>query len=107
MILNISLESVETLRTWSEGIFLAKQGIEDSTKELVKSCQSLSGKLGVHENTFIELVASVQSFQEKAQESLEVLPEMLYKTADKMEAYIYNQPYNEDDPGWQRIRKKR
>ena len=54
------------------------------------------------------LILHVQKAVVISSEAVEALPEMMLVTADKMEAYIYNLPYDENpssDSGWQKVRK--
>mgnify|MGYP006980650591 CR=1 FL=1 len=54
------------------------------------------------------MILHVQKAVVISSEAVEALPEMMLVTADKMEAYIYNLPYDENpssDSGWQKVRK--
>ncbi len=102
-------EGVEALRQWSDVFVLTIENIISDTEKLIQDLNRVDRVLGVHENLFKQMILHVQKAVVISLEAVEVLPEMMRVTADKMEAYIYNLPYDENpssDSGWQKVRKR-
>lgn len=54
--------------------------------------QSVADRVGPHEQDFENMLLLIKSAQENAAEAITVLPSMLQKTADKIDAYNAARP---------------
>jgi len=107
--LSLTIEGAAALREWADGIWLTADSIRQDTDELLSALEQNQDALGVHASDFRQLFLQIQKFQEASAEALEELPEMLHKTADKIETYIYHQVDDESDgnSGQQKVRVRK
>lgn len=92
MKLALNVKSAMALREFSETMPFAIQNIVDSTQKLIQIYQSVSEKLGVHDQNFYNMLMLIKSAQMDAADAIQVLPNMLIKTAEKIEIYVASQP---------------
>ena len=92
MKLALNTESAQALRTLAGQIPDAMSDILSDTEELLTAYRSLCGTLGVHEESFLELVESVARACETGQEAILRIPGLLIATAENIEAYVRSQP---------------
>lgn len=101
-------EGVEALHQWADAISYTIDDIVLDTENLMKNYNCIGNGLGVHDDMFKQMMIHIKKAVQVSLEAVESLPEKLHTTADKMEAYIYNIPYEEgsSDSAWQRVRKR-
>ena len=92
MKLSINSESSAALREFAEAMPLALENIRVSTEDLFGVYQSVADGVGPHEDAFKQMLVTVQKAQENASNSIQKLPEMLKKTADKIDRFIAQNP---------------
>lgn len=92
MKLALNSESAAALRELADGIPTAIANITDDTIRLIDTFQSVSDMLGVHRDDFYLMLLHVQKAQMLSVEALEILPSMMRKTADKIDAYVASRP---------------
>lgn len=92
MRLALNSESATALRDFSEAMPVAIQNIVECTERVVQVYQSVADTLGVHNQDFYNMLMLIKKAQEEAAEAIQVLPKMLTTTADKIDAYVANNP---------------
>ncbi len=92
MKLALNIKSAMALREFSESMPFAIQNIVDSTERLIQIYQSVAEQLGVHNQDFYNMLMLIKSAQKDAADAIEILPNMLIRTAEKIEIYVASQP---------------
>ena len=90
--LTLTPQGAEACRQFAKGMVSANQRITEATEQLKNSFRSLSGELGIHENTFQEIIQIVAKAQEDASDALTALPPQLERTAGKIDDYVAHHP---------------
>ncbi len=88
MKLSLNKESAETLREFSAIMPVTIINIAESTLKVCSVYQSLCENLGVHRQSFHDMLMYIKAAQEISTEALRELSIMLERTADKIEAYV-------------------
>lgn len=88
MKLALNSHSVNALRELADAIPMTIDNLTGETEKLIAAYQSVSDELGVHRNEFQLMLMHTQKALVNSREALEVLPQMMHRTADKIEAYI-------------------
>lgn len=92
MKLKLDTESAIALREFAEAMPLAIENITESTEKVVQVYQSVAEKVGPHNQDFYNMLILIKSAQETATEAIRELPPMLKNTADKIDAYVAENP---------------
>lgn len=90
--LSLNSKSSAALREFAEAMPLAVDNIVNATMKVLQIYQSVQDTLGVHRDSFYDLLVNIKNAQESAAEAIEVLPQMLISTADKIDAYVAHTP---------------
>ena len=90
--IRLDAEGAMALREFAEVMPLAIENISQSTETLFRVYQSVADRVGPHEHDFENMLLLIKSAQENAAEAITVLPSMLQKTADKIDAYNAARP---------------
>lgn len=88
MKLSLNSESAIALRELADSLPTAVQNIVESTLKVISVYQGVSDTLGEHRQSFYDLLLLIKNAQEKSTEAIEYLPQKLYATADKIDAYV-------------------
>lgn len=86
--LSLNSASALALREFAEAMPMAMQNIQDDTEHLFQVYQSVSDKVGVHGDDFLNLLDSIKAVQDNAAQAINALPHMLIETAVKIEQYV-------------------
>lgn len=106
--IKLTPEGVDTLRQWADAISYIMDDIVFDTEKVIKDYKKIENKLGIHSNLFEQMTLHIKKAMVLSIDAVEDLPKRLHITADKIEAYIYDIPYDEGDAGstWQRVKKR-
>ena len=88
MKLEATPEGAAALREFAETMPLAIENIRVSTEDLFGIYQSVAENVGPHEQDFRQMLATVKKAQEEASDSIQKLPQMLKKTAEKIDKFV-------------------
>ena len=106
--IKLTPEGVDELRQWAGAISYIMDNIVSDTEKVINDYKKIESKLGIHSNLFKQMALHIKKAMLLSIGAVEVLPIILHITADKMEKYIYNLPYDESDADstWQRVKKR-
>ena len=88
MKLSLNHDSAEALRELAASMPAAVCNIVESTEKLISVYQSVSDTLGVHRQSFYELLKLIKQFQSEAVGAIELLPGKMNQTADLIDRYV-------------------
>lgn len=101
MKLSLNKESAEILREFGRIMPVTIINIAESTLNVCLVYQSLCENLGVHRQSFYDMLMHIKEAQEISAEALKELPIMLERTAEKIEDYVkYNAKIQRQDFGY-------
>lgn len=86
----LNKEGILALRDLGDSIPYTTKNIISSTEKVVRIYQSVSENVGPHARDFAKMLYSVKNYIETSNESLEIVKNGIYKTADKIEEYLYD-----------------
>lgn len=88
MKLELNAESADALREFGRVMPIAISNITSSTLKMCSVFYSVADKLGVHRQSFYDMLVLVKKAQEHSTGAIETLPRMLNSTADKIDRYV-------------------
>ena len=91
MKLALNTESARSLREFGSAIPIAIANIVESTLKMGSVYQSVADTLGVHRQSFYDMLTLIKKAQECSAEAIEALPMLLNSTADKIDQYVAKQ----------------
>lgn len=99
MKLELNPEGANALREFGEAMPIAVANIVASTLKLCSVYQSVADTLGVHRQSFYDMLMLIKKAQECSAEAIEALPTLLNSTADKIDQYVAKQSVVQSSTG--------
>lgn len=91
MKLALNTESANALREFGQAMPIAVANIVASTHKICSVYLSVADMLGVHRQSFYDMLMLIKKAQECSAEAIEALPTLLNSTADKIDQYVVKQ----------------
>lgn len=92
MKLTLTPEGAQALREFASAIPVAIDNIVTETDILINVYNSVSERLGEHNQDFSDLLMHIKKAQQNAAESILELPPKMKATAAKIDAYVATHP---------------
>ena len=96
--LMLTHEGATCLREWANAVPRAIESIEDSTLNVVSIYQSVAESVGLHRESFYQMLLCIKRAQEQFADALGFFPQGLRATADKIDDYVNNSDEGEHQP---------
>ena len=88
MKLELTHEGASAIRAFADAMPVALENIIQSTEQLIGVYQSVAENVGSHRQDFYDMLMHIKYASEKSRDAIQVLPPMMYKTADKIDQYV-------------------
>lgn len=90
--MNLDLDTAQALRDLAKVLTKVEGQMQQSDSRLIKSLEAVWGSLGVHTNDILAVTNIAAAAEKTVRESAEALANMMIRTAEKIEQYVFTLP---------------